>query len=131
MFDQRPAWPFRPGKSSRIFRTIALRAIIAVLDSFGLGSAPDAARFGDEGANTFGHIVERAGPLDIPNFLSLGLGKAAQGADPRVSLPAPPHITAKQLRHYASALLQGDPQALQVVKSSAREWWEGLMPSRK
>jgi pyruvate dehydrogenase (quinone) len=50
--------------------------------------------------------------------------------DPTVP-PAPPHITAKQLRHYASALLQGDPQALQVVKSSAREWWEGLMPSKK
>jgi len=50
--------------------------------------------------------------------------------DPTVP-PAPPHITAKQLRHYASALLQGDPQALQIVKSSAREWWEGLMPARK
>ena len=50
--------------------------------------------------------------------------------DPTVP-PAPPHITAKQLRHYASALLQGDPQALQIVKSSAREWWEGLMPGKK
>jgi pyruvate dehydrogenase (quinone) len=50
--------------------------------------------------------------------------------DPTVP-PAPPHITAKQLRHYASALLQGDPQALQIVRSSAREWWEGLMPSKK
>jgi pyruvate dehydrogenase (quinone) len=50
--------------------------------------------------------------------------------DPTVP-PAPPHITARQLRHYASALLQGDPQALQIVKSSAREWWEGLMPARK
>ena len=50
--------------------------------------------------------------------------------DPTVP-PAPPHITAKQLRHYASALLQGDPQALQIVKSSAREWWEGLMPAKK
>jgi pyruvate dehydrogenase (quinone) len=50
--------------------------------------------------------------------------------DPTVP-PAPPHITAKQLRHYASALLQGDPQALQIVRSSAREWWEGLMPTKK
>ena len=49
--------------------------------------------------------------------------------DPTVP-PAPPHITAKQLRHYATALLHGDPQALQVVKSSAREWWEGLATSR-
>ena len=50
--------------------------------------------------------------------------------DPTVP-PAPPHITAKQLRHYASALLHGDPQALQVVKSSAREWWDGLVAARK
>ena len=46
--------------------------------------------------------------------------------DPTVP-PAPPHITARQMRHYLSALLHGDPQALQVVKSSAREWWEGLV----
>ena len=50
--------------------------------------------------------------------------------DPTVP-PAPPHITAKQLRHYLAALLQGDPQALQVVKSSAREWWDGLVAARK
>ena len=37
--------------------------------------------------------------------------------DPTVP-PAPPHITAKQMRHYLSALLHGDPQALQVVKTS-------------
>jgi pyruvate dehydrogenase (quinone) len=50
--------------------------------------------------------------------------------DPTVP-PAPPHITAKQIRHYASALLHGDPQALQVVKSSAREWWDGLVAAKK
>ena len=50
--------------------------------------------------------------------------------DPTVP-PAPPHITAKQVRHYASALLQGDPQALQVVRSSAREWWDGLVRTKK
>ena len=49
--------------------------------------------------------------------------------DPTVP-PAPPHITAKQVRHYVSALLHGDPQALQVVKSSAREWWDGLVKFR-
>ena len=50
--------------------------------------------------------------------------------DPTVP-PAPPHITARQVRHYASALLQGDPQALQVVRSSAREWWDGLVRTKK
>ncbi len=50
--------------------------------------------------------------------------------DPTVP-PAPPHITAKQLRHYLAALLQGDPEAMRVVKSSAREWWDGLVAARK
>jgi pyruvate dehydrogenase (quinone) len=45
--------------------------------------------------------------------------------------PAPPHITAKQVRHYGSALLHGDPQSLQVVQSSAREWWDGLLAARR
>jgi phosphopentomutase len=66
-----------------------MRAIIAVLDSFGIGSAPDADRFGDKGANTFGHIVEGCagaarGPLRISNLLSLGLGLAAHEVDARV-----------------------------------------------
>lgn len=68
------------------------RAIVGVLDSFGVGAADDAAAFGDEGANTFGHIVEacaagkadaaglRAGPLDIPNLMALGLGRLAREA---------------------------------------------------
>ena len=82
-----------------------MRAIIAVLDSFGLGAAPDAGLFGDAGANTFGHIAQVAGPLAIPNFLSLGLGKAAQGADPDVSLPAPPALTGRY--GYAAELGRG------------------------
>jgi len=49
--------------------------------------------------------------------------------DPTVP-PAPPHVTAKQFRHDVSALLHGDPQALEIVKSSAREWWDGLAGSR-
>lgn len=49
------------------------RAIVIVLDSVGCGGAPDAARFGDEGANTLGHISERVG-LTVPNLATLGLG---------------------------------------------------------
>jgi len=86
------------------FGQIRVRAIVAVLDSFGLGSAPDAARFGDAGANTFGHIAA-AGPLHIPNLLELGLGAAAKGADPRVSLPAPGAITGRY--GYAAELGRG------------------------
>ena len=49
--------------------------------------------------------------------------------DPTVP-PAPPHVTATQMRHYLSALLHGDSQALQVIKSSAREWWDGLVAGK-
>lgn len=51
------------------------RAFILVIDSFGIGEAPDAASFGDVGADTFGHIAEKY-PLKIPNLLGLGLGEA-------------------------------------------------------
>jgi phosphopentomutase len=57
------------------------RAVILVLDSVGIGGAPDAAAFGDDGADTLGHIaqacLERArGPLALPNLARLGLGEA-------------------------------------------------------
>ncbi|MEL6968148.1 MAG: phosphopentomutase [Pseudomonadota bacterium] len=66
------------------------RAVLIVLDSVGIGGAPDAARFGDEGANTLGHIAQacaegrgdqaglRAGPLYLPHLDRLGLGHAAK-----------------------------------------------------
>ena len=38
------------------------RAIIIVLDSFGVGELPDADKYGDVGANTLGHIYELAKP---------------------------------------------------------------------
>ncbi|HBU98897.1 phosphopentomutase [Thalassospira lucentensis] len=71
------------------------RAIIIVADSFGIGSAPDAAKFGDQGSDTLGHIAEhcaqgladndqRSGPLHIPNMVALGLGEAAKDATGRV-----------------------------------------------
>lgn len=64
------------------------RAIVLVLDSFGLGATEDADKFGDVGANTIGHIAEacaegradigRKGPLRLPVLASLGLAHAAQ-----------------------------------------------------
>lgn len=68
------------------------RAFVFVLDSFGIGGAADAGRYGDAGANTFGHIAEaclagagdrkglRHGPLNLPNMAALGLGRAAETA---------------------------------------------------
>ncbi|MBB2687152.1 phosphopentomutase [Rhizobium sophoriradicis] len=79
------------------------RAFLFVLDSFGVGGAPDAAAYGDEGADTLGHIAEfcaagagdraglRSGPLRLPNMSELGLmhiARAASGQFPAgMSLP--------------------------------------------
>ena len=62
------------------------RAFLVVLDSVGCGGAPDAAEFGDAGANTLAHIAQacaagraedgRSGPLQVPVMDGLGLGAA-------------------------------------------------------
>ena len=49
------------------------RVFLIVLDSFGIGEMPDAADFGDAGANTLKSCWD-TGKLHIPNLLSLGLG---------------------------------------------------------
>ncbi|WP_427911616.1 thiamine pyrophosphate-requiring protein [Ramlibacter sp. MMS24-I3-19] len=40
--------------------------------------------------------------------------------------PVPPHVTSKQAKSYFSALWKRDPEALSVLKQTAREWWAGL-----
>ncbi|WP_119388658.1 phosphopentomutase [Taklimakanibacter lacteus] len=55
------------------------RAFLFILDSVGIGGAPDAERFGDKGSNTLGHIAAQVG-LSLPNLASLGLAHAAQAA---------------------------------------------------
>ena len=50
------------------------RAIILVLDGVGVGSAPDAAQYGDAGSNTLGHVCEAVRDLELPNLARLGLG---------------------------------------------------------
>jgi phosphopentomutase len=72
-----------------------MRAFLLVLDSVGIGAAPDAREFGDEGSDTVGHIAEacangkantarREGPLRVPNLVRLGLGEACRLATGRV-----------------------------------------------
>lgn len=74
-----------------------MRALILVMDSVGIGAAPDAIRYGDEGADTVGHIAEycmagkadspqREGPLQLPNLVALGLGEACRLATGRLPL---------------------------------------------
>ncbi|MFN3613847.1 MAG: phosphopentomutase [Rubrimonas sp.] len=75
------------------------RAVLVVMDSVGIGGAPDAGAYGDAGADTLGHIAEacaagradqgRNGPLRLPNLSRLGLGEAARIASGRV----PPGLT--------------------------------------
>lgn len=52
------------------------RVHLVVLDSVGIGEAPDAREFNDEGANTLGHIAE-AVELSVPNMQRFGLGNIA------------------------------------------------------
>ncbi|MGL5296392.1 MAG: phosphopentomutase [Culicoidibacterales bacterium] len=53
------------------------RAFIIVLDSAGIGELPDAAQYGDIGANTIGNIAKAKGGLHLPTLASLGLGNIA------------------------------------------------------
>ncbi|MGH8928312.1 MAG: phosphopentomutase [Acidimicrobiia bacterium] len=50
------------------------RAIIVVMDSCGVGEAPDAAEYGDEGSDTLGHTAAAVGGLALPNLQRAGLG---------------------------------------------------------
>ncbi|WP_164668707.1 phosphopentomutase [Virgibacillus doumboii] len=49
------------------------RVFLIVMDSVGIGEAPDAEQFNDKGADTLGHIAERMDGLDMPNMAKLGL----------------------------------------------------------
>lgn len=53
---------------------IIKRAIIIVLDSFGIGALPDADKYNDEGSNTLGNIMSKRGNIKIDNMISLGIG---------------------------------------------------------
>lgn len=104
------------------------RAFIFVLDSFGVGGASDAVRFGDQGSDTFGHIAEacrtgggdrdglRSGPLLVPNMLALGLGQAAQAATGR--------IAAGLLSATAPSAFYGAAQEVSSGKDTPSGHWE-------
>src|ERR1700712_4130529 len=82
------------------------RAFLFVLDSFGVGGGPDADAYGDQGADTLGHISEfcaaeaadrdglRSGPLMLPNMSALGLLQTAKSATGRypAGMPMPERI---------------------------------------
>ncbi|MCG6121873.1 MAG: phosphopentomutase [Microvirga sp.] len=96
------------------------RVLLIVLDSVGIGGAPDAAAYGDEGADTLGHIAQgcasgagdraglRAGPLRLPHMARLGLGLAMRGATGRKHADlAPPEGGAQGLWGHAVETSRG------------------------
>jgi len=104
------------------------RAILLVLDSLGCGGAPDAAAFGDEGADTIGHIAEacaqgaadvsglRAGPLRLPHLDALGLGLACAASTGVV----PPGLSGAAAPH----AIHGCAQEVSLGKDTPSGHWE-------
>lgn len=68
------------------------RAAIIVLDGLGIGAAPDAQSYGDQGSNTLGNVARAVGGLSVPRLETLGLGRCAElaGVAP-VATPAAAH----------------------------------------
>lgn len=68
------------------------RAAIIVLDGLGIGAAPDAGSYGDQGSNTLGNVARAVGGLSVPRLETLGLGRCAElaGVAP-VASPAAAH----------------------------------------
>ena len=103
------------------------RALVLVLDSVGIGGAPDAALYGDAGADTVGHIAEcaargeadrqslRFGPLRVPNLVRLGLGQACALATGRI----PPG-----LKNDISRACYGAGQEISRGKDTPSGHWE-------
>ncbi len=87
------------------------RAIILVLDSFGIGATADASKFGDENADTLGHIAGQrmaAGrPLKLPNLAKLGLFRAASESTGKAVPGAPEGVKIIGAYGHAAELSSG------------------------
>jgi len=94
------------------------RAFVVVLDACGVGALPDAAAYGDAGANTLGHLARAAGGLALPTLERLGLGSILnlEGVPPA-----------------AAPALHGRLHALGPGKDSTAGHWElmGVVMSRQ
>ena len=104
------------------------RAFLLVLDSLGVGGAPDAQAYGDIGADTLGHIAEqcasidaeqagtRTGPLRVPHLARLGFGECCRTATGR----APPGLEISQWQHGRA----GCAAEISTGKDSQSGHWE-------
>lgn len=86
------------------------RVCLIVLDSAGIGAAPDAAKYGDTGAHTLGHILASNPELKLSNLQKLGLGNI----DPL------PHLEAAK----TPAAYYGKMQEISVGKDTLTGHWE-------
>jgi len=86
------------------------RIVLIVLDSVGIGEAPDAHLFGDTNADTLGHIAEYAGGLDMPNMSELGLSNIK----PIKGIP----ISTRPIAHY------GKMKEASIGKDTLTGHWE-------
>jgi phosphopentomutase len=91
------------------------RAVVIVLDGLGVGNAPDAADFGDEGANTLANTASATGGLRAPNLQVLGLGNVDKIAGlPPAESPAASHGLMVELSA-AKATLAGHWEMMGLV----------------
>src|ERR687895_1966160 len=95
------------------------RAAILVLDGVGAGDAPDAARFGDEGANTLSNTARAVGGLELSHLRALGLGNVAEieGTPPLASPKASYGLM--QERSAAKATLAGHWEMMGIILKEA------------
>jgi phosphopentomutase len=85
------------------------RAFVVVLDACGVGELPDAAAYGDAGANTLGHLARVAGGLRLPTLERLGLGSI---------------LPVEGVRPAKDPVLHGRLHALGAGKDSTAGHWE-------
>jgi phosphopentomutase len=85
------------------------RAFVVVIDACGAGELPDAADYGDAGANTLVHVAQAVGGLQLPTLGELGLGNVL----PLPGVPPSP-----------TPVLHGRLRALGPGKDSTAGHWE-------
>jgi phosphopentomutase len=96
------------------------RVCIIVLDAVGAGALPDAAEYGDEGADTLGNVARAVGGLDLPNLEALGLGNVEplDGCPPQ---PGAPAVAGRLLeRSKGKDTMSGHWELMGIVSSQAQ-----------
>ena len=103
------------------------RVIVIVLDSVGIGEAPDAAAYGDVGSHTLGNMAREVGGLQVPNMEQMGLANIAilEGVIPQDRPTAAYGKMAEVSRGqgYDDGPLGTDGLALQTAVSALSRWF--------